>query len=104
MTGLKINVLGGLEIAGPREKSLTRKAKAVAAYLALQREQPQSRERITALFWENSPEEQARTNLRQCLSTLRKHFDGALITESDAVSLDPATVVVDVERFEGGNI
>ncbi len=100
MTGLKINVLGGLEIAGPHEKSLTRKARAVAAYLALQRGQPQSRERIAALFWENSPEEQARTNLRQCLSTLRKHFDCALITESDAVSLDPAAVAVDVERFE----
>ena len=101
MADFQINVLGGLEIAGPGEKSLTRKARAVAAYLALQRGQPQSRERIAALFWENSPEEQARTNIRQCLSTLRKLFAGALIAESDAVCLDPAAVAVDVERFEG---
>ena len=101
MADFQINVLGGLEIAGPGEKSLTRKARAVAAYLALQRGQPQSRERIAALFWENSPQEQARTNIRQCLSTLRKLFAGALIAESDAVCLDPAAVAVDVERFEG---
>lgn len=100
MTDLKINVLGGLEIAGPGAKPLTRKAKAVAAYLALQRGQPQSREKVAAMFWENSPEEQARTNLRQCLSTLRKHFDTALITGSDAISLDPAAVEVDANRFE----
>jgi len=100
MTDLKINVLGGLEIAGSGAKPLTRKAKAVAAYLALQRGQPQSREKIAAMFWENSPEEQARTNLRQCLSTLRKHFDSALITEFDAISLDPSAVEVDAYRFE----
>ncbi|MEE8172727.1 MAG: BTAD domain-containing putative transcriptional regulator [Alphaproteobacteria bacterium] len=100
MTDLKINVLGGLEIAGSGAKPLTRKAKAVAAYLALRRGQPQSREKVAAMFWENSPEEQARTNLRQCLSTLRKHFDTALITGSDAISLDPAAVEVDANRFE----
>ncbi len=100
MTDLKINVLGGLEIAGSGAKPLTRKAKAVAAYLALQRGQPQSREKVAAMFWENSPEEQARTNLRQCLSTLRKHFDTALITGSDAISLDPTVVEVDANRFE----
>jgi len=100
MADVKINLLGGLQIASFGEKPLTRKAKAVAAYLVLQRGQPQSRERIAALFWENSPEEQARTNLRQCLSTLRKHFEDALIAESDAVLLDPSAVDTDLGRFE----
>jgi len=100
MADLKINVLGGLEIIGLGEQVLTRKAKAVAAYLALKGGQPQSRERITALFWENSSEEQARASLRQCLSTLRKQFDIALIAGSDAVSLDPIAVDVDAKRFE----
>ncbi|NNE21831.1 MAG: alpha/beta fold hydrolase [Rhizobiales bacterium] len=97
---MKINVLGGLEIKGSGKKPLTRKAKAVAAYLVLQRGRPQSREQLAALFWENSPQEQARTNLRQCLSTLRKHFEDALIADADAILIDPSNIDTDVERFE----
>ena len=103
MSDLKISVLGRLEIAGGDAgaiTSLTRKTKAVAAYLALQRGQPQARDRIAALFWEDSPGEQARTNLRQCLSALRKHFDRALVATADEVYLDPAAVDLDAERFE----
>ncbi|MGI9522590.1 MAG: AfsR/SARP family transcriptional regulator [Hyphomicrobiaceae bacterium] len=100
MVDLKIRLLGGLEIVGSGERPLTRKAKAVATYLALQKGQPQSRERIAALFWENSPEEQARTNLRQCLSTLRKHFADTLIADADSVRLDTSDIDTDLERFE----
>jgi DNA-binding SARP family transcriptional activator len=100
MTDVKINVLGGLAIDGPDQGALTRKVKAVAAYLALKGGQPQSRETLIALFWQDSPEEQARANLRQCLSTLRKQFNAALIAESDTVSLDPAAVDVDAKHFE----
>jgi DNA-binding SARP family transcriptional activator/TolB-like protein len=100
MADVKINVLGGLEINGLGEESLTRKAKAIAAYLALKGGQPQSRERIIALFWEDSPEEQARANLRQCLSTLRRQFNDALIAEADTVCLDPTAIEVDAKRFE----
>ena len=99
MAELRINVLGGVEIVGPNERPLTRKTKAVAAFLALQHGQPQSRERIAALFWENSPEEQARTNLRQCLSTLRKHLGDGLITNAETVRLDSSAVETDVALF-----
>ena len=100
MTDLKIYLFGGLEITGAATAPLTRKAKAVAAFLALQHGQPPSRERVAAIFWETSPEEQARTNLRQCLSTLRKHFGNALIAEQDRIAFDPALVETDVEEFE----
>jgi DNA-binding SARP family transcriptional activator/pimeloyl-ACP methyl ester carboxylesterase len=100
MTDVKINLFGGLEVVGPIQKPLTRKVRAVAAYLALQFGRPQSREKIAVLFWENSPEDQARTNLRQCLTALRKHFHGALIADSETVSLDPSIVHTDVSKFE----
>ncbi len=100
MSELRFKVLGGLEVAGGNGTSLTRKTKLVAAFLALQRGQPQSRERLADLFWENSPEEQARKNLRQCLSTLRKHLGRTLITDQDRISLDPGAVDLDAERFE----
>lgn len=101
MSNVEIKLLGGLEIAGGDDYPLARKAKAVAAFLALQNGQPQSRERIAALFWENSPEEQARTNLRQCLSTLRKHFGDALLSNAETVRLDASAVETDTAQFEG---
>ncbi len=94
-----ISVLGGLTIELPGEISLHRKAKLVAAFLAIQLGQPQSRERIVGLFWEASPEEQARANLRQCLSILRKGFGDALIAERDHVALDSGAVEIDLVRF-----
>jgi len=100
MTKVTISVLGGLHFIGLDEAALTRKVKAVAAFLALQQGQPQSREKVAAMFWENSPEEQARTNLRQCLSSLRKHLKEALITKTDMIWLDPSQVDLDVTRFE----
>ena len=100
MTKVKINLLGGLELVGPDDANLSRKVKAVAAFLALQQGQPQSREKIAALFWENSPEEQARTNLRQSLSSLRRHLKDALITREDLVQLDPTQFELDVAQFE----
>lgn len=100
MADIKINVLGGCEITSSGEKPLTRKAKAVAAHLVLLHGQAQSRERIAALFWENSPEAQARANLRQCLSTLRKHFGDALIADAETVRFDASLVKSDAKRFE----
>ncbi len=100
MTKVKINLLGGLAFVGLDDANLSRKVKAVAAFLALQQGQPQSREKIAALFWENSPEEQARTNLRQCLSSLRKQLKEALITRGDLVQLDSKQIELDAARFE----
>jgi len=103
MSKLKISVLGGLDIAGHASDgkvTLTRKVKALLAYLALENGRPQSRERLADLFWENTPEEQARTSLRQGLSALRKQIGGALVTEQDQVRIDLNLVNLDAVYFE----
>jgi len=106
MARLSLATLGGLQIGdgiapGP---SLPRKAQGMLAYLALNRTRPVSREKLAALFWGDSPDEQARTNLRQTLSSLRKFLAArgveALVTEGDRVALDPEAIDLDVATFE----
>jgi TolB-like protein len=107
MAGLRIALLGGLEIAGGEATdgtSLTRKAKALVAYLALRGARGQSREKLADLLWGNSAEEQARANLRQALSSIRKALngDGAahLATDGDQISLAGPDIDLDVAEFE----
>ena len=107
MDKLAIRLLGGLEITGIRQAEatvLSRKAKALVAYLALQRGRPQSREKLAALFWQNSPEQKARTNLRQALSSIRKALNGDgpayLVTNGDQVSLTDQNIDLDVTLLE----
>lgn len=47
------------------------------AYLLLHRHVPQSRQQIAFLFWPNTPEHQARNNLRQLLHYLRRNLPSA---------------------------
>lgn len=71
---LHIEMLGGFRLThgdtrltivdAPRLQSLL-------AYLLLHRDAPQSRHRVAFLFWPDSPEEQALTNLRNLLYRLR---------------------------------
>jgi TolB-like protein len=107
MAGLSIMLLGGLEITGGEaaaRASLTRKAKALVAYLALRGGRGQSREKLAELLWGNSAEEQARANLRQALSSIRRALngDGAayLVTDRDQISLAGPDIDLDVVLFE----
>ncbi|MEE8189609.1 MAG: BTAD domain-containing putative transcriptional regulator [Kiloniellales bacterium] len=106
MAHLSLSLLGGFEIEGASApgQRLPRKARGILAYLALNPRQKVSREKLATLFWGDSPEEQARTNLRQSLSTLRRylacHEVEALVTEGDRVGLDLGAVDLDVARFE----
>jgi TolB-like protein len=107
MAGLHIALLGGLDITGGEASaraSLTRKSRALVAYLALRGAGGQSREKLADLLWGNSAEEQARANLRQTLSLLRKALngDGAgyLVTDGDQISLAGADIDLDVANFE----
>jgi TolB-like protein/Tfp pilus assembly protein PilF len=81
-----------------------RKTQALVAYLALNPDQPRSREELVALLWGDRGEQQARSSLRQSLSELRKALGEAdsspLITGRDTVALDPGTVKVDAGEFE----
>jgi DNA-binding SARP family transcriptional activator len=48
------------------------RAESLLAYLVLHREAPQARQRLAFLFWPDSTETQARTNLRHALHDLRR--------------------------------
>ncbi len=107
MAGLRIALLGGLEIVGGEttaRASLTRKARALVAYLALQDGRGQSREKLAELLWGASAEERGRANLRQALSSIRKALkgDGAayLVTDGDQISLAGRDIDLDVAEFE----
>jgi TolB-like protein len=103
---LNFRLLGGLEITGVSGSggSMTRKARAILAYLAVRGNTGQSRDGLAAMFWRDSPEPQARTNLRQALSSIRRFLGtdhaSALLTEQDKVVLDPARRALDTELFE----
>jgi TolB-like protein/DNA-binding SARP family transcriptional activator/Tfp pilus assembly protein PilF len=104
---MRIRLLGGLDVrsdAGDTVRLPSRKARALLAYLALPLGQAHSREKLAALLWQDSGEEQARSSLRQTLSGLRKALsdaeDQVILTRGDTMSLDPARVEVDVAAFE----
>ena len=103
MTRPHLSLFGGFTIAGDAA-AMTRKARAMVAYLALQSGQSQSRDKLAALLWGNNGEPQARVNLRQALSTIRRAMPtsngGRLLSEGDTITLKLEDLDVDVARFE----
>ena len=105
MTIPTINVLGRFELRDPDGNLVTvpgAKQQALLAYLALNRNNPPTRDRLMSLFWGDRFDEQARQSLRQALSKLRKIVgdDDFLIADGDRVGIRPDRVTVDVDRFE----
>ena len=101
----RLSLLGGFDFAGDAAApAFTRKARAMVAYLALQFGQSQSREKIAALLWGSNGDPQARVNLRQALSTIRRAMPssngGRFLTEGDTITLNLDDVDLDVARFE----
>ncbi len=77
---LEISILGEQRVAedGHVVAALhAPRALALLAYLALHRGAPQQRQQVAALFWPESSDGQARTNLRRELHHLRAHLPGA---------------------------
>ncbi len=67
----------------------TRKVESLFAFLALFPEQ-HPREKLAALLWGDSTDEQARHSLRTALATLRKELgDEILLTDRETVQLNP---------------
>ncbi|WP_077965630.1 alpha/beta fold hydrolase [Ensifer adhaerens] len=101
-----LTLLGGFDCAGlvAGSPASTRKARALMAYLALQAGHSQSREKLAALLWGGLSEEQARTNLRQTLSVLRRTLEATgrewLVIKGDRVTLDLRDADLDVWQFE----
>jgi len=64
------------------------KVRALLAYLAVEADQPHSREKLAGLLWPEMPEASARTNLRRALSDLRSAL-GDRARSDDPEALPP---------------
>ena len=98
-----LSLLGRFELTGPEGivDLPSKKLAGLLAYLACTAPRPQSREKLTSLLWGSHFDDQARQNLRQALTRLRKVLgQDALESDGEIVSLNPAVVLCDVSRFE----
>ncbi len=79
----------------------TRKVESLFAYLALHPEQ-HPREKLAALLWGDSTDEQARHSLRTALATLRKSLgDDVILADRETVQLNPDLPLwVDAREFQ----
>ena len=90
---------------GPRaeDRSLSSRSLDLLAYLVLHAGTPQARQHLAFVFWPDSSEAQARTNLRRELHHLRGMIgdEPSLVVESNALTWrDRPTCRVDVRVFE----
>jgi len=105
---LDIKLLGAMEVTSETKRvtELTaKKPRALLAYLAMHAGQVVPREKLAALLWSEHADEFARTNLRQCLSVLRRaihHRDQALVNNvgGAALTADPSCFNLDVAVFD----
>src|SRR5262249_51043488 len=99
----QLSVLGPLELSGPDGSiDLTsKKLAALLAYLACTAPQAHGRDKLMTLLWGSHFDAQARQNLRQALTRLRRVLgEDALITNGETVSLQPGVIASDVARFD----
>ena len=98
-----LSLLGRFELTGPDGviELPGRKLAGLLAYLACTAPRPQSRDTLSSLLWGSHFDAQAKQNLRQSLSRLRRLLgQDALESDSEVVRLNATTVQCDVSRFE----
>src|SRR5262245_14744078 len=106
MARLHLALLGGFEARvepGGPVAFARQKVEALLAYLALRPGQLHRRDTLASLLWSDAPSARARASLRTGLAELRTVLapvPSCLIERRDGIGLDPATVDVDVARFE----
>jgi DNA-binding SARP family transcriptional activator/predicted ATPase len=100
---LVIRLFGGLSLTrngAPLGPFVSSKAPALLAYLAVTR-RAHTRDALAALFWGELPDADARNNLRQALSNLRKLAEPHLTITRETVEFNRAApYTLDVEAFE----
>src|SRR5262245_50802479 len=103
---LELRLLGRFDASGPSGRALdivSKKNRALLAYLALAPAGPVPRDRLVALLWSDRDDEHGRNSLRQALVALRRDLNGVgpspLLIADDAVALDPSRVRVDAVEF-----
>jgi DNA-binding SARP family transcriptional activator/Tfp pilus assembly protein PilF len=103
-TELQIRLLGGVQIsrAGvPVSGFISNKVPALLAYLAVNRQQAHGREVLASLLWGEMADADAKNNLRQALSNLRKFLAPHVVVIHDMVQFDSAAPYsLDVECFQ----
>jgi DNA-binding SARP family transcriptional activator/TolB-like protein/tetratricopeptide (TPR) repeat protein len=80
----------------------SRKARALLAYLAMQRDYRATREELATLLWGDGSDQQARHSLRQCLIALRQDLglgSEILALDREAIWLRVQSVSVDARSF-----
>ena len=105
MAALSLCLFGGFRARlDDRPLTLSKKAQALLAYLALSPDRAQPRARLATLCWGDRSDEQARNSLRQTLFELRRVLgpagEAALVVDHERVALAPALLRVDVLEFE----
>jgi DNA-binding SARP family transcriptional activator len=100
---LQLALLGPFELSGPDGtiELTSKKLAALLAFLACTAPQAHSRDKLMTLLWGSRFEAQARQNLRQALTRLRRILgEDALVTAGEAVSLRRHAIACDVTSFE----
>jgi len=78
-----------------------RKHLALLSYLALSPDHTRTRAHLTGLLWGERPDDKARRSLNEAVRLLRAALgEGRLVTDGDALQLDPQQLEVDVLQFE----
>src|SRR5210317_350950 len=95
---LQLNVLGPFELRrtdGERLAFPSKKAQALLAFLATERDRQPTREQLATLLWSRTGDERARHNLRQALSRLRQLCPDLIKTSADIVTLNKDACSID---------
>jgi DNA-binding SARP family transcriptional activator/DNA replicative helicase MCM subunit Mcm2 (Cdc46/Mcm family) len=109
MTRARFDLLGAFSwsVDGtPLPRPSTKKARALVAYLALNRTADVARERLVELFWSNSDASSGRENLRATLWSIRRSLRSAGVDPDTCLRTDRSTArwlletQIDVEEFE----
>jgi len=105
----RVEMLGTLQARadfGVVARFRTRRVGLLLAYLAYYAERSHSREELADMLWSELDPDLARRNLRQALSSLRRHVEppaipsgAVLISKQSKVSLSPELISTDVAEF-----
>ena len=99
----RLSLLGRFELTGP-DGAIdlpNKKLAGLLAYLACTQPIPQHREKLATMLWGSHFETQARQNLRQALSRLRRVLGhDVLLSDGEEVSLAPGAISCDATQLE----
>ncbi len=92
-------------VIGDHELRLSRRARALIAYLSFQPDRPVAREAIAELLWSGRFQHQAKASLRQCLTEIRRETRDLTLLEigQTTVTLLGAVVRTDIQAIEAAN-